>query len=63
MDVAHLHDQLRQRAFLHDDPDAYLAGVDDALTVLTDDLVAVWLSDGQVQDANGAVVPPRRRPA
>jgi hypothetical protein len=41
MDVTQLHDQLAQRAFLHDDPDAYLAGVRDALEVLDDDEVAV----------------------
>ena len=35
MDVTQVHDQLRQRAFLHSDPDAYLAGVDDALAVVT----------------------------
>ncbi len=45
MDVGNLHDQLQQRAFLHDDPDAYLAGVDDALAVLTDDLVQIWQSE------------------
>jgi hypothetical protein len=39
MNVAQLQDQLRQRAFLHDDPDAYLAGVDDALTVLNEEMV------------------------
>ena len=37
MDVTRLQDQLAQRAFLHDDPDAYLAGVRDALNVVTDD--------------------------
>lgn len=26
-----LHDALAPRAFLHDDPESYLAGVDDAL--------------------------------
>ena len=36
MDVTDLQEQLAQRAFLHDDPDAYLAGVRDALGVLTD---------------------------
>ena len=36
MDAALVHEQLRQRAFLHDDPDAYLAGVDDALAVVED---------------------------
>lgn len=30
------HDTLVPRAFLHDDPDAYLAGVEDALTELSD---------------------------
>ena len=35
MDVTQVHDQLKQRAFLHSDPDAYLAGVDDALAVVT----------------------------
>jgi hypothetical protein len=34
LDVTDLHDQLAQRAFLHDDPDAYLAGVRDALDVV-----------------------------
>ena len=38
MDVAALQDQLRARAFLHDDPDAYLAGVKDAVSVLTEDV-------------------------
>ena len=36
MDAATVHEQLRQRAFLHDDPDAYLAGVDDALAIVED---------------------------
>lgn len=45
MDVAELHDRLVDRAFLHDDPDAYLAGVDDAIAVIVDDLVTVWESD------------------
>ena len=38
MDVVALQDQLRARAFLHDDPDAYLAGVHDAVSVLTDEV-------------------------
>lgn len=37
MDVELLPDELRRRAFLHDDPDAYLAGVNDALQTLTSD--------------------------
>lgn len=38
MDAAQLQDQLRARAFLHDDPEkAYLAGVRDAVAVLTSD--------------------------
>lgn len=37
MDVVALQEQLRARAFLHDDPDAYLAGVRDAVSVLADD--------------------------
>lgn len=45
MELADLKDQLQQRAFLHDDPDAYLAGVKDALSVLTDNL-GVELTDG-----------------
>ncbi len=45
MDVGALHDQLVQRAFLHDEPEAYLAGVEDALDVMADDLVEVWESD------------------
>lgn len=36
MNVAAVQDQLRARAFLHDDPDAYLAGVKDAVTVLVE---------------------------
>ena len=36
MDAATVHEQLRQRAFLHDDPEAYLAGVDDALAIVED---------------------------
>ena len=39
MNTADLQDQLRQRAFLHDDPDAYLAGVDDALHLLREELI------------------------
>lgn len=31
---AELHDQLQERAFLHNDPDAYRAGVEDALRLL-----------------------------
>ena len=38
MDVVALQDQLRARAFLHDDPEAYLAGVHDAVSVLADEL-------------------------
>lgn len=34
MDVAELHDRLAERAFLYDDPDAYMAGVDEALEIL-----------------------------
>ena len=34
MDSTDLHEQLRQRAFLHNDPDAYLAGVADAMQLL-----------------------------
>lgn len=49
MDVAELHDRLAQRAFLHDDPDAYLAGVNDALELLVHDLVTTWESE----DAQG----------
>ena len=37
MDVAELQERLSQRAFLHDDPDAYLAGVTDALEVLAEE--------------------------
>ena len=47
MDVAHVHDLLEQRAFLHNDPEAYRAGVDDALRVLTDDLVQIWLDSAE----------------
>jgi hypothetical protein len=36
MHVAELQDRLAQRAFLHDDPEAYLAGVSDALAVVSD---------------------------
>lgn len=39
MDTAELQQQLRRRAFLHDDPDAYLAGVDDALHLLREELI------------------------
>lgn len=39
MDTAELHDLLQQRAFLHDDPDAYLAGVDDALHLLRNEVI------------------------
>lgn len=31
------HDTLVPRAFLHDDPEAYLAGVEDTLAELNDD--------------------------
>lgn len=48
MDVANLHEQLRQRAFLHDDPDAYLAGVDDALAVVNDPQALVDDSDQEM---------------
>ena len=41
MDTAELRDQLQQRAFLHDDPDAYLAGVKDTLQLLGDGQVVV----------------------
>ena len=41
METADLHDQLQQRAFLHDDPDAYLAGVKDTLQLLRHDQVVV----------------------
>ena len=41
MDAETLHDRLRQRAFLHDDPDAYLAGVADALAMLDAQLTIV----------------------
>lgn len=49
MDVAELHDRLAERAFLHDDPDAYLAGVSDALQLLAGELVTAWESE----DARG----------
>ena len=39
MDAVNVHEQLRQRAFLHDDPDAYLAGVNDALAVINEEPV------------------------
>lgn len=32
-----LHDALAPRAFLHEDPDSYLAGVDDALAAADGD--------------------------
>ena len=38
MDITQLQDQLRDRAFLHDDPEAYLAGVHDAVTVIAEDV-------------------------
>jgi hypothetical protein len=53
MDVARLHDQLTQRAFLHDDPEAYLAGVDDALEVLATALVTTPQSE-DARDRRGA---------
>lgn len=31
MSTSDVHDDLAPRAFLHDDPESYLAGVDDAL--------------------------------
>jgi hypothetical protein len=31
-----VQEQLQERAFLHDDPGAYLAGVADAVSVLTE---------------------------
>lgn len=37
MNAANLPDQLVERAFLHNDPDAYLAGVNDAVRLLSDD--------------------------
>jgi hypothetical protein len=53
LDVTDLHDQLAERAFLHDDPDAYLAGVRDTLDVLVRDLAVAWEPvDGQ--DRRGA---------
>ena len=45
MDVAELHERLAQRAFLHDDPDAYLAGVSDALEILVEQGPAAWEPD------------------
>ena len=51
MDSAALQEQLRQRAFLHNDPDAYLAGVRDALQLLADDLV---VDEADVEHARGA---------
>ena len=45
MNVEVVHDELRQRAFLHDDPEAYMAGVNDALAVLAGDLIALWESE------------------
>ena len=50
MNVDVLHDELRRRAFLHDDPEAYLAGVDDALETLTSDLVV----DQDAKEERGA---------
>ena len=47
MDVTQLQDQLRQRAFLHSDPDAYLAGVNDALAVV------VSVEEGASDDEDG----------
>ena len=35
MDVTDLQEQLADRAWLHDDPHAYLAGVHDDLAVVT----------------------------
>lgn len=38
MDVAHLQEELRGRAFLYDDPEtAYLAGVRDAVAALAEE--------------------------
>ena len=52
MDVVALQDQLRARAFLHDDPDAYLAGVKDAVSVLIDDVeVRTPAADEKVETA------------
>ena len=42
MDVAELQHQLADRAFLHDDPDAYRAGVNDAIEALVRDLLKTW---------------------
>lgn len=52
MDVAVLQDKLVGRAFLHDDPEAYLAGVNDALEVLMPDLTAA--EDDEERTARGA---------
>jgi hypothetical protein len=55
MNAAELHDQLRQRAFLHDDPEAYLAGVDDVLHLIDAEAavaaVPVEAADSQRQGA------------
>lgn len=51
MDVTRLTDQLAQRAFLHDDPDAYLAGVRDALGVIADDSRAESEDDRELRGA------------
>ena len=52
MDVTQLHDQLKQRAFLFADPDAYLAGVDDALAVVTS--IDEPADDHEVMKASGS---------
>ena len=45
MNVEVVRDELKRRAFLHDDPEAYMAGVEDALDVLAQDLSAIWESE------------------
>jgi len=50
--LTHLRERLRQQAYLFDEPEAYAAGVDDALDALDDllsgpDAVAIDLTDDQ----------------
>lgn len=52
-DSGTVHDALADRAFLHDDPEAYLAGVDDAVAE------ALERDDDETQDDATEDVPAR----
>ena len=53
MDMTTLTEQLAERAWLHDDPRAYLAGVRDALGVVTEELEVTREAE-DVREVRGA---------